>query len=749
MMLQSMHSTKLALGAAAILLWPAVALADGGTAPTWNFHGKNIENTADSSGETAITAANIDDLEIKWIYNIDELQGANAVGSKTRALNFPAQGVAVDEKGRVFVSTFDGRIFVLNGDKVQTKATNPDGTSIPVVDSIFDLVAEKRYFRPKDDDGDDIVSNRLHPSIDGDSIYAGNYLYFVAAGTGPTGLVPELMPPFPGSGTNPQGAVIYSIDKDSGRLNWKSIVDDHPHTMLTMSPVAYDGLVYVGLSSQLSGTLGLGALGIPLYDPTVVGLSDPWDGSCCNYQGAVAALDRDTGDLVWKVYTLPEQIIPSYEEVNAAGSANVWVGASVWGGGNPAIDTERNSIYVGTGEAYLSTTAADACETAKLAAAFPGDPMDDSCLDFDQDGSAIVGPITNVDVGGGVSHASHPLVDAVISLDKDSGEINWARRVGGYDLWSFACFAANGDPIGAPYPAVPLCPPYLRTFPNLLLQFPINLGGFGHKDLDIAEQPMLVKDVVMPGGSTKDIVLVTSKGSNVFAFDAETGADVWNTHASFGPGSLFGGGIIWGSATDGVRLYSVSTTSAITLANLNKRDTAVVKKSCPRDLFVDGVWPGGVYVAVNLADGAIAWQACVTGTQIDTATRLPLEDGGKPVIRAGNAESPISVANGVVYAGGARRLGPFDPAGGPDPVDFLTEVVALDAATGEVLRRLPMSLPGEPAAFNIRYQRPVAVGNTLYVTNGFKEPLAGTPFGVPDPNAIFSRVVAYSLDANN
>jgi hypothetical protein len=32
------------------------------------------------------------------------------------------------------------------------------------------------------------------------------------------------------------------------------------------------------------------------------------------------------------------------------------------------------------------------------------------------------------------------------------------------------------------------------------------------------------------------------------------------------------------------------------------------------------------------------------------------------------------------------------------------------------------------------------------MTNGFKEPLGGTPYGVPDPNAVFSRVVAYSLD---
>ena len=527
--------------------------------------------------------------------------------------------------------------------------------------------------------------------------------------------------------------MLYSIDKKTGDLNWKTIVDDHPHAMQAMSPVVDRGMVFTGLSSQISGTLGLGAFGIGIYDPDVIGLPDPWFGSCCDYQGAVIALDEKTGEVVWKTYTLPEQDVPSYQDVDAAGVPNVWVGASVWGGGNPAVDDRRKSIYVGTGEAFMSTIAANTCESARLAMSFPGDPFDDGCLDFNQDGSPIDGPLTAVPTSEpGVAHASHPLVDAVISLDQETGDINWARRLGGFDLWNFSCFAADGSFPG-PFPVNPVCPPYLRSFPNAFLQFPVASGGFGVKDLDVGEQPILVKNVKMPGGGKKDIVMVTSKGSNVFAFDAEDGSDVWNIpRVSFGPGSLFGGGIIWGSASDGKRLYSVSTTSSITLANLNDPDMAVVTDTCPTSLFVGGVWPGGVYTAVDVATGRIAWQTCVTGTQIDVATRLPLLDGGEPVIRAGNAESPVSVANGVVFVGGARRLSALDPAGDPDnPVDFLTEVVALDAKTGEVLRRLPMSVPGHPAAFNIRYQRAVAVGDTLYITNGFKEPTGGV-YGVAD-----------------
>ena len=86
---------------------------------SWNFHGRDLQNTADSSSATNIKKSNIDDLEIKWIYNIDELQGTNAVGAKTRALNFPAQGVAIDKKGDVFVPTFDGRIHILKTNKAR------------------------------------------------------------------------------------------------------------------------------------------------------------------------------------------------------------------------------------------------------------------------------------------------------------------------------------------------------------------------------------------------------------------------------------------------------------------------------------------------------------------------------------------------------------------------------------------------------------------------------------------------------
>ncbi len=63
----------------ALLVLPNLARAAGGNSSgddvSWNFHGKNKENTADSTGETKITKNNIDKLEIKWIYKIDELQG--------------------------------------------------------------------------------------------------------------------------------------------------------------------------------------------------------------------------------------------------------------------------------------------------------------------------------------------------------------------------------------------------------------------------------------------------------------------------------------------------------------------------------------------------------------------------------------------------------------------------------------------------------------------------------------------------
>src|SRR3954454_6765027 len=55
--------------------------------------------------------------------------------------------------------------------------------------------------------------------------------------------------------------------------------------------------------------------------------------------------------------------------------------------------------------------------------------------------------------------------------------------------------------------------------------FSLNLPG----DARGAEaQPLVVADVQMPDGGRRDLVLVATMANRVFAFDANTGAQVWS-----------------------------------------------------------------------------------------------------------------------------------------------------------------------------------------------------------------------------
>jgi polyvinyl alcohol dehydrogenase (cytochrome) len=113
--------------------------------------------------------------------------------------------------------------------------------------------------------------------------------------------------------------------------------------------------------------------------------------------------------------------------------------------------------------------------------------------------------------------------------------------------------------------------------------------------------------------------------------NADTGSLVWQTVV--GPGSP-NGGVMWGTATDGQRIY---------LSDANGDGK-------PYRLISGQVVTSGVWSALDPATGAILWQ-----------TANPAQ---------GTTPGPPTVANGVVYVGSADRQG---------------EMFALDATTGSVL----------------------------------------------------------------
>lgn len=126
----------------------------------------------------------------------------------------------------------------------------------------------------------------------------------------------------------------YAVDIPTGKLLWKTHLDDHPAAMITDAPSLYDGVVYLGVSSL----------------EEVVGQKKDYE--CCTFRGSVAALDAATGKILWKTYTITDDPKPTTKSagVQQRGPS----GAGVWS--TPTIDVKGNAVYVSTGDNYSDPT---------------------------------------------------------------------------------------------------------------------------------------------------------------------------------------------------------------------------------------------------------------------------------------------------------------------------------------------------------------------------------------------------------
>jgi polyvinyl alcohol dehydrogenase (cytochrome) len=194
--------------------------------------------------------------------------------------------------------------------------------------------------------------------------------------------------------------------------------------------------------------------------------------------------------------------------------------------------------------------------------------------------------------GGGTNCTSpDDHFDAGVAFDPKTGAIRWAHTLWGYDAWTVACNTG-----GANCPS-PNGPDYdFGSGPNLLG----NLVGFGQK-------------------------------SGIYwALNPSNGNIVWAT--SVGPGSTLGG-IEWGTATDGSRIYAqITNADHLSYALANGGPTIT--------------W--GSWAALDAQTGQFLWQIGDPTGDIDPGS--------------------LSVANGVLYA-----------------PSFSGYVYAIDAANGSVL----------------------------------------------------------------
>jgi polyvinyl alcohol dehydrogenase (cytochrome) len=257
-----------------------------------------------------------------------------------------------------------------------------------------------------------------------------------------------------------------------------------------------------------------------------------------------------------------------------------FAGGAVWSS-TPVVDQTRNSLYITTGNNYTVPVAILDCQ------GLPTPAEVEQCV---------------AEVPG----SEHNHFDAIVSLNLRTGAIKWARSMIPFDSWNIAC----------------------------LFSVPGNEGNCTDpkgEDYDFGQGATLYRARL--GRRTRQLLGAGQKSGVYWAVDPSNGDVVWSTQV--GPGGSLGG-LEWGSATDGTRIYTAVANSG----------------SQPWTLPSGEVATSGFWSALDAATGAVLW-----------ATR------GFPAVSTTN-QGPVSVANGVVYGG---------------TIDGPGTMYALNAANGSTL----------------------------------------------------------------
>ncbi len=190
--------------------------------------------------------------------------------------------------------------------------------------------------------------------------------------------------------------------------------------------------------------------------------------------------------------------------------------------------------------------------------------------------------------------ASDDYIDSVVALDLKTGRVVWAAR-------------------------------------TLTADISTNYNHGDGPDYDFGQGPILFSAEV--DGKPTKLLGVGQKSGIYWALNPATGAVVWKTQV--GPGSRQGG-MLWGSATDGSRIY-------VSIGNGEHVPVTLVAPSGTQPTTTGGLW-----AALDASTGKILWQTADPQGTLDLGA--------------------LTVANGVVYAGSMAATG--------------ENMYALDASTG-------------------------------------------------------------------
>jgi polyvinyl alcohol dehydrogenase (cytochrome) len=254
-----------------------------------------------------------------------------------------------------------------------------------------------------------------------------------------------------------------------------------------------------------------------------------------------------------------------------------------------------------------------------------------------------------------VDNYAQDYFDSIIALDLNTGVIKWGTRADPYDTWNSGCQLMLGE-----------CP---------------TVKG---PDADFAAGPNLLRTFI--NGNPVKLVGEGQKNGIYRALDPVTGKITWKTKV--GPGS---GGRQWGTATDGQRVYVPFPDK--------QHKTYQLQPS-------GATCNGGSWTALDVGTGSFLWQTATLG--ICTNSKNGTTGGCE-------TEGPLSVANGVVYAG------EIDKKRG-DPTMF-----ALDAATGQILWSF--------ASGTVVHAGPAIASGVVYWGSGYSPTIKGKMYAFALPGS--------------
>jgi polyvinyl alcohol dehydrogenase (cytochrome) len=306
---------------------------------------------------------------------------------------------------------------------------------------------------------------------------------------------------------------VYALDAATGDVLWKIVADTHPLAAITGAPTLHDGRLYVPVSSREEAAGG--SVNYP----------------CCTFRGSVLALDANTGQLLWKTYTIPDP--PRPVRKNSTGT-QLWTGAgaAVWHA--PTIDSTRRAVYIATGDAY--------------------------------------------------TEPAPPTTDAVMALDMDTGKVLWVVQDTEHDAWLVGCAQDRSE--NCPKDLGPDfdfgAPPILHALPDgrrLLLAGQKSGQVFAHdpdRQGTLVWTATLVKkvgeaEILFGGAADERSAYFGLDNGTLVALDVATGAQRWSTmvtstSARRGLTAALTAipGVVFAGAQDGVlRAFSTDTGKVI------------------------------------------------------------------------------------------------------------------------------------------------------------------------------------------